>query len=126
MTTNNHPNHMPRHSMNLAQVWFSYTGRLKPFDYWVKGFAPGILLGLLAMRLEASLNAHGLLFLLFVLFSLWPGSALLVKRWHDRNRSGWFYFVLLIPVVGLVWTLVEAGCLRGTIGDNRFGPDPCT
>ena len=126
MTTNNHPNHMPRQSMSLAQVWFSYTGRLKPFDYWVKGFAPGILLGLLAMRLEASLNAHGLSLLLFVLFSLWPGSALLVKRWHDRNRSGWFYFVLLIPVVGLVWTLVEAGCLRGTIGENRFGPDPCT
>jgi uncharacterized membrane protein YhaH (DUF805 family) len=24
----------------------------------------------------------------------------------------------------LVWAFVELGCLRGTLGPNRFGPDP--
>jgi uncharacterized membrane protein YhaH (DUF805 family) len=23
-----------------------------------------------------------------------------------------------------VWAFVELGCLRGTVGPNRFGPDP--
>ena len=76
-----------------------------------------------------------------------------VKRLHDRNKSGWylllFYFVpgvlvticyefrlfgedtsiiptvlwLLAFAVG-VWTLVEMGCLRGTVGVNQYGPDP--
>ena len=24
----------------------------------------------------------------------------------------------------LVWAFIELGCLRGTLGPNRFGPDP--
>lgn len=112
--------------MKLSQIWFSYSGRLKPFDYWVKGFAPGILLGVFVLRLEAEFNLRGWLMIPYFIFSFWPGSALLVKRWHDRNKSGWYYFIQLIPVVGWVWTFIEAGCMRGTVGENRYGPDPCT
>jgi uncharacterized membrane protein YhaH (DUF805 family) len=46
------------------------------------------------------------------------------KRCHDRDRSGWFQLIILIPVLGALWLLVELGFLRGTIGANRFGPDP--
>jgi uncharacterized membrane protein YhaH (DUF805 family) len=111
--------------MKLTRVWFSYTGRLKPFDLWLKGILPGILLGVVAMRLDAELEAWGMIMFPFLLFSLWPGSALLVKRWHDRNRSGWFCFTVFAPIVGQIWTLIEAGFLRGSVGQNRFGPDPC-
>jgi uncharacterized membrane protein YhaH (DUF805 family) len=65
-----------------------------------------------------------------------------IKRLHDRDKSGWWLLVFyLLPAVlqmmtnqsmifGLVgaaiyiWALVELGFLRGTIGPNRFGPDP--
>ena len=30
----------------------------------------------------------------------------------------------LISLVIGIWFFVEFGCMRGTIGDNRFGPDP--
>ena len=30
----------------------------------------------------------------------------------------------LIPLVGRVWFSIDAGCLRGTLGPNRFGADP--
>jgi uncharacterized membrane protein YhaH (DUF805 family) len=46
------------------------------------------------------------------------------KRCHDRDRSGWFQLIVLIPILGALWLLVELGFLRGTIGANRFGPDP--
>ena len=46
------------------------------------------------------------------------------KRWHDRNRSGWWVLIALVPVIGPLWTLVECGCLKGTEGENRYGPDP--
>jgi uncharacterized membrane protein YhaH (DUF805 family) len=81
------------------------------------------------------------------------GIAVGVKRLHDRNKSGWylllFYFVpctlaalsvlidafvedslIIATVLALlafgvgVWTFVEMGCLRGTVGVNRYGPDP--
>ena len=76
-----------------------------------------------------------------------------IKRLHDRNKSGWWVLlfygaptcvcrllpallgerrrtslaVLLFQLVNLVisvWALIELGCLRGTIGQNKYGPDP--
>ncbi len=46
------------------------------------------------------------------------------KRWHDRNKSGWWVLMTLVPVIGPIWTLVECGCMKGTEGENRHGPDP--
>jgi len=52
-----------------------------------------------------------------------PMLAATIRRLHDRNRSGWSYFWVLVPFVGglivLIWCLQ-----RGVEGDNRFGPDP--
>ena len=54
----------------------------------------------------------------------WIGFALYIKRCHDRDRSGWYLLIALIPFVGLLWIWIELGLLRGTVGPNRFGPDP--
>lgn len=54
----------------------------------------------------------------------WASLAIAVKRAHDRGRSGWFVLVGLIPIVGGLWLLVELGFLKGTDGDNAYGPDP--
>ena len=32
-------------------------------------------------------------------------------------------FILLIPVVGGLIYFIQAGCLRGTTGPNRYGAD---
>jgi uncharacterized membrane protein YhaH (DUF805 family) len=47
-----------------------------------------------------------------------------IKRWHDRDKSGWWVLINLIPCIGGFWALIECGFLRGTSGENRFGPDP--
>jgi uncharacterized membrane protein YhaH (DUF805 family) len=47
-----------------------------------------------------------------------------IRRWHDRDKSGWWVLINLVPCIGFVWVLVELGCLPGTTGENRFGPDP--
>jgi uncharacterized membrane protein YhaH (DUF805 family) len=57
------------------------------------------------------------------LILLWPTLALGVKRCHDRGRSGWFLLLMLVPLVQL-WPIIELAFLRGTAGENRFGPDP--
>src|SRR4051794_22767092 len=56
----------------------------------------------------------------FFLFSL----TVQIRRWHDRNKSGWWVLLNFVPVLGQLWILLECGLLRGTIGDNRFGCDP--
>jgi len=52
------------------------------------------------------------------------GIAMVIKRLHDRDRSGWFALIFLIPIVGAIWLFVEVICLAGTTGTNRFGLDP--
>jgi uncharacterized membrane protein YhaH (DUF805 family) len=59
-----------------------------------------------------------------VLLTLWPSLAIYAKRWHDRNKSGWWSLIMFVPIIGGIWMLVELGFLRGTEGANRFGPDP--
>ena len=50
--------------------------------------------------------------------------AVAVKRYHDRDKSGWWILILFIPIIGLIWYIVELGFLPGTPGPNRYGPDP--
>jgi uncharacterized membrane protein YhaH (DUF805 family) len=30
----------------------------------------------------------------------------------------------LLPVIGWLWALLDNGFVRGTVGPNRYGPDP--
>jgi uncharacterized membrane protein YhaH (DUF805 family) len=53
---------------------------------------------------------------------LWAQAALSVKRAHDRGRSWKFVLLLLVPGVNL-WPLAELWLMRGTPGDNEYGPD---
>jgi len=58
------------------------------------------------------------------LLLLYPSLAVYTKRWHDRGKSGWWTLIVLIPVIGGIWILIELGILKGTTGPNQYGPDP--
>ena len=52
-----------------------------------------------------------------------PSFAKLVRRLHDTNHSGWWFFIAAIPVVGSLFLL--ALTMRDSDpGENRFGPNP--
>lgn len=68
-----------------------------------------------------------LLYLPFGLLMSYCGLAVAAKRLHDRDRSAWWMATLCIPFLGIIfalWLMVETWFLRGTVGPNRFGPDP--
>jgi uncharacterized membrane protein YhaH (DUF805 family) len=53
---------------------------------------------------------------------LLPTIAVSVRRLHDIDRTGWWYllvFTVILWILLLVWY-----CMRGTVGPNRYGPDP--
>jgi uncharacterized membrane protein YhaH (DUF805 family) len=45
-----------------------------------------------------------------------------IRRLHDLDRSGWWIFLVLIPLIGAI-VLIVWYCTKGTEGSNRFGPD---
>ena len=119
--------------MTLLQALFSFKGRLNRAKYWLMQLLiiwAVLLFGLIAELLPDSMGDEGwLLFFLVILlpvcvFCVWSSLAVAVKRWHDRGKSGWWILIALIPIIGSIWTFIECGCLRGTDGPNRFGPDP--
>ena len=64
------------------------------------------------------------LIILFLLIgSLIPTLAAQVRRLHDIDKEGRDFFVLLLPIVGPIFLFMWC-CRRGTVGDNRYGPDP--
>lgn len=64
-----------------------------------------------------------LLGLIFGLAIVIPFIAVAVRRLHDREISGWWMFVWIVPFIGALIVLVLCA-LPGTKGRNRFGADP--
>ena len=62
--------------------------------------------------------------LAFGVLVTWISLAIAVKRYHDRDKSGWWVLIIFLPVIGGIWYLIECGFLRGTDGNNDYGPDP--
>ena len=77
------------------------------------------------MGMGAGISALGIIIMLIIYIPfIWASLALSVKRWHDRDKSGWWILINLVPIIGGLWALIENGFLKGTDGSNRFGPDP--
>lgn len=111
--------------------FFSFKGRITRKQWWIYCFPLLCLGGMVGVVLDIALTyrssdeSGGLVILLIsLIFIGWPAWALSVKRWQDRNKSGLWIFVNFIPVIGPVWMLIENGFLRGTSGNNKYGPDP--
>ena len=75
--------------------------------------------------LVLSAVSEGVLGGLYALAAFLPATAVLVRRLHDINRSGWWWLLAFIPYVGWAVLLIFL-CLRGTPGDNDYGQDPLT
>ena len=125
-----------RHYFSIMEALFSFEGRINRAKYW-SFITAAVLVGLPSNWLMAQLpglfpdpqdqtaeTIAGLIGLAVFLPLMVAGFAFGVRRWHDRNRSGWWVLIALVPLIGPLWTFVDCGCLRGTAGDNRYGPDP--
>lgn len=110
--------------MNFSKLLFSFEGRINREDYWIGTLLVTVIV--LVMFIVARLSDSVLALAIVAVFSLvavWPSLAIQIKRFHDRDKSGWWVLINLVPF-GSLWTLVECGFLKGTEGPNRFGPDP--
>lgn len=103
--------------MKLVPILFSFEGRIGRESYWL--FLAACLGLSIVMQILVGTPTESQA-MIFWLILLWPVLAVIVKRYHDRNKSGlWSLVHIVIPPVGII----ECGFLRGTSGSNRFGPD---
>jgi len=65
----------------------------------------------------------GFVFLFTAIFGWLPSISVQVRRLHDTDRSGWWYWINAVPFIGPILLIIWS-CERGTEGENRFGMDP--
>ncbi|MGL1863170.1 MAG: DUF805 domain-containing protein [Pseudodesulfovibrio sp.] len=120
-----HDSAVPAYKSSFLHVLFGLKGRCTRFDYWVKyglfHFVFFIVLVLLA-EMEAW-EFFRVVNLIMMPLSVWVSIAVGIKRCHDRNRTGWFMLLGLIPFLNL-WVFIELCFLDGTYGPNQYGQDP--
>lgn len=111
--------------MPPMQLFFSFRGRLSRRQFWLYGVLALLGLAVLGQGLLGIARVRAQTADLIVnLLLVWPALAVSVKRWHDRDKSGWWVLVNLVPVIGWIWALIDNGFRRGSAGPNRFGEDP--
>ena len=131
---------MDRQPFSLMDFLLSFEGRIGRMGYWAYTLAVFVAVFLFAFAfglfdtMSAGPVAKGApaddtilmyIFLTIVFVGyMWTNYAVHAKRWHDRDKSGWWSLIGLIPYIGGIWVLVECGFLKGTDGPNQYGEDP--
>ena len=113
--------------MNFGQAiqagfrnYVNFEGRARRSEYWY--WVLFVTLVQLVMDLVAGSDDSAAA-VVATLGLLLPSLAVSVRRLHDIDKSGWFLLLWFIPLIGWIVLIVWA-CRRGTVGPNRFGPDP--
>ena len=101
-------------------LFTSYEGRINRQLWWI---GVGIIFAVSVIA-NFLIGSEGFIQLILGILLLLAGLALHIKRCHDRDKSGWWCLLLLIPVVGFIWAVVDLGILEGTNGPNSYGPRP--
>jgi uncharacterized membrane protein YhaH (DUF805 family) len=109
------------------ESYLSFNGRIGRQTYWLAYCLPAAAISFVSGVIDGAngqVDGIGPAYLLAILVCFVPSLAGGVKRCHDRGKSGWWLLLSLIPVLGMVWALIDLGCLRGTVGPNDYGEDP--
>lgn len=112
-------------TLSLKEILFSFKGRIRRSTYWytMLGLFAIMFVVMMALALAGvDEGALGLIVVLMYIPLVWISLAVQVKRWHDRDKSGWWVLISFIPVIGGLWALIENGFLAGSPEVNRFGP----
>ena len=111
----------------------NFSGRALRSEYWwwvVFVWIAGIIASIIDRALGWSIyettmygvqQSSGPVAAIFSLAVLIPGLAVLVRRLHDTDRSGWWFWLVLIPIIGWIVLIIFLAS-SGTPGPNRFGP----
>ena len=115
--------------LKCLKQYADFKGRARRKEYWmfvlfnfIFSFILGLLDGVFGLDLDGELSL-GVLSGIYTLAVFIPGLAVCVRRLHDVGRSGWYFFLILIPLVGAI-ILIVWFCTEGDRCENNWGPDP--
>jgi uncharacterized membrane protein YhaH (DUF805 family) len=114
--------------LKVLKQYADFSGRARRKEYWmfvlfnmIFAIVAIILDNVLGIAIEGI--GYGPLYGLYILAMLIPGLAVAVRRLHDVGKSGWMFFIVLIPLIGAIWLLVLM-VTDSQQGTNKWGQNP--
>ena len=108
--------------MQVLKKYAVFAGRARRKEFWMFFLVYVIIVVVLSI-VEWMLGIYAILSGLYSLALLIPSIAVTVRRLHDTGRTGWWWWIGLVPVIGIIVLLVFMA-LEGEPGQNQYGPDP--
>lgn len=114
--------------LKVLKQYADFKGRARRTEYWMFTLF-NVIFGVVAIILDNVLGlafplvGYGPLYLLYILSMFIPGLAVLVRRLHDIGKSGFMFFIVLIPIVGVIWMFVLL-VTDSQSGANKWGANP--
>ncbi|RPD49638.1 DUF805 domain-containing protein [Hymenobacter sediminis] len=113
--------------LHVLRNYAVFQGRARRKEYWMFVLF-NIIFAVAILMVDGAIMATGLLsfsplYILYTLAIIVPSLSVVVRRLHDQNKTGWWFLIGFVPVVGGIWLLVLL-CTEGTAGPNQYGPDP--
>ncbi len=108
--------------------WNNFEGRARRKEYWafvlfqiLIPFLFTVIFSLCFYELYQGIVR--LFWVIYGVLTIIPALSVTVRRLHDTNRSGAWYFILFLPVIGVLALLMFA-CEDGEPRANQYGADP--
>ena len=118
--------------LKVLKQYADFSGRARRKEYWMFTLfnlifliVATILDNVLGITFEVAGQSlgYGWLYLIYCLAVLLPGLAVFVRRMHDVGKSGWWFFIAFVPLVGAILLLVWC-CTNSQAGENKWGANP--
>ena len=120
----------------IQAFWQNYAhfkGRARRSEYWfiqlfllLTNLAAAVI-DLVLMRGDVERfianGGGGIVGLIWILVTIVPSLAVLVRRLHDTSKSGWWALIGLVPIAGAIVLLVFT-VADSTQGENTYGASP--
>ncbi|MGX7668840.1 DUF805 domain-containing protein [Flavobacterium pedocola] len=111
----------------VFENYANFNGRARRSEYWyflLMNMIIGAVVVLPVLYFSDEIGPWFLAFLgLYAMAMVIPTLAVICRRLHDIGKSGWYYCVRFIPIIGPIWFFIMM-CTEGNRGANQYGRDP--
>jgi uncharacterized membrane protein YhaH (DUF805 family) len=108
--------------LNVWKNFATFSGRARRSEYWMF-FLFNTIVSMVLVMVDMALGTVFLLAGLYGLAAFIPGLAVTVRRLHDTGKSGLWFLISFVPLIGFIAFLVFM-FQDSQVGDNEYGPNP--
>ena len=110
--------------MACLNKYADFNGRATRSEYWSFTLVFGLANWVLNLLYQSTgFRLFSVVAALLSLAILAPSLAVSWRRLHDIGKKGSWYFIILVPIVGVILMIVWC-CRDSQPGDNEYGPNP--